>query len=217
MPAPDLWLAACLAGGGFAGWTAARATRVFAEEVTASRRLEAAMAVAGAVLFAWAWAVTPMGLVLVASLALAFCLLTLTAVDLAAFRLPDLLTLPLTAAGLLLAWKLPAADGLGGHLAGSLAGYGVLALVAWGFRRLRGQEGIGMGDAKLMAAAGAWLGWQALPSVLLLGCAGGLLWWSAARMLRGPDRDPRIPFGAPLCAAIWLVWLYGPLQVGPAV
>jgi leader peptidase (prepilin peptidase)/N-methyltransferase len=213
LPAPDLWLAACLAGGGFAGWTAARATRVFVDELAASWRLEAAMAAAGAVLFAWAWAVTPMGLVLIASLALAFCLLTLTAVDISAFRLPDLITLPLTAAGLLLAWRLPAADGLMDHLAGSLAGYGVLALVAWGFRRLRGQEGIGMGDAKLMAAAGAWLGWQALPSVLLLGCGGGLLWWSVGRLLKSDE--PRIPFGAPLCAGIWLVWLYGPLQLAP--
>ena len=210
MPVPDLWLAACILAGGFAGWTAGRAARLLASGITASWKLEAALVLAGAALSAWAWAVTPEGLVLVASLALAFCLLTLAAVDIAVFRLPDLITLPLTAAGLLLAWALPAADGFLGHLAGSLVGYGVLALTAWGFRRFRGVDGIGMGDAKLMAAAGAWLGWQALPSVLLLGCGGGLLWWSVGRMLR--SQEPRIPFGAPLCAAIWLVWLHGPLQ-----
>jgi leader peptidase (prepilin peptidase)/N-methyltransferase len=146
---------------------------------------------------------------------LAWGLLALAAVDVAVFRLPDALTLPLTGLGLLLAWLLPAADGWPDHLAGSVAGYGFLALFAWGFRRLRGHDGLGLGDAKLMAVAGAWLGWRALPSVLVIGCLGGLLWWLGARILaRGKAHDPRIPFGAPLCAAIWLVWLYGPLQIG---
>jgi leader peptidase (prepilin peptidase)/N-methyltransferase len=173
------------------------------------------MAAACTALFAWAWAVTPAGLVLAVSMALAWCLLSLAVTDALVFRLPDLLTLPLCAAGLLAAWRLPAADGLVDHVVGALAGYGVLALIAWGFRRLRGQDGIGMGDAKLMAAAGAWLGWRALPSVLLLGCLGGLLWWAVGRLAdRRAERDPRIPFGAPLCAAVWLVWLYGPLEIG---
>jgi prepilin signal peptidase PulO-like enzyme (type II secretory pathway) len=49
----------------------------------------------------------------------------------------------------------------------------------------------------------------------VLACLGGLLWWLAMRILaRGREHDPRIPFGAPLCAAVWITWLYGPLQVG---
>lgn len=208
---PDLALAASLAAAPLAGWGAAWAVRAYGGATGVSRRLELGLAGVCAILFAWAWAVTPHGLVLVASLALAAALIALAAIDVAVLRLPDPLTLPLAAAGLALAWKLPAGDGLNAHLIGALAGYSVLALIAWGFRRLRGRDGIGMGDAKLMAAAGAWLGWSALPTVLVLGCMGGLLWWLAARRL-DPERDPLIPFGAPLCAAIWIVWLHGPLQ-----
>lgn len=211
-----LVLPACLAGGLATGWLCALLARRLAEGgIGPGWRLPAAMAGACAALFAWAWATTPFGPVLAASLVLAWSLMVLAAVDVAVLRLPDLITLPLTAVGLLLAWWLPAADGWADHLAGSVAGYGFLALFAWGFRRLRGVDGLGLGDAKLMAAAGAWLGWRALPSVLVIGCLGGLVWWLVARILaRGREHDPRIPFGAPLCAAIWLVWLYGPLQLG---
>lgn len=211
-----LVLPVCLAAGLACGWLGALLARRLAEgRIGPGWRLPAAMAGGGALLFGWAWAVTPFGPVLAASLVLGWSLMVLAAVDVAALRLPDLITLPLTAAGLLLAWLLPAADGWPDHLAGSVAGYGFLVLFGWGFRKLRGVEGLGLGDAKLMAAAGAWLGWRALPSVLVIGCLGGLVWWLAARILaRGRERDPRIPFGAPLCVAIWLVWLYGPLQLG---
>lgn len=216
MTAPDLALVGCLAAGPLAGWAAARATRLFAPDIARPPGLELALAAACTALFAWAWAITPPGLVLAASLLLAWCLLVLAATDIAVLRLPDAVTLPLAAAGLVMAWRLPAADGLLAHVAGALAGYAALAAIAWGFRRLRGVEGIGMGDAKLMAAAGAWLGWRALPGVLILGCLGGLLWWSLARGLsRAPEGSARIPFGAPLCAAIWLTWLYGQLQFTP--
>jgi leader peptidase (prepilin peptidase)/N-methyltransferase len=216
MAPSTLVLPACLAGGAACGWLGALAARRLAEGgVESGSRPSTAMSGGCALLFAWAWAVTPLGPVLAASLLLGWSLMVLAAVDVAVLRLPDLITLPLTAVGLLLAWWLPAADGWADHLAGSVAGYGFLALFAWGFRRLRGVEGLGLGDAKLMAAAGAWLGWQALPSVLVIGCLGGLVWWLVARIIaRGGERDPRIPFGAPLCAAIWLVWLYGPLQLG---
>jgi leader peptidase (prepilin peptidase)/N-methyltransferase len=216
MAVPAIILPACAAGGLVSGWLGALAVSALAgPDPSAGRKLAAGMAIGCALLFAWASMVTPFGPVLAASLGLAWTLLVLACVDASVFRLPDLLTLPLCAAGLLLAWLLPAADGWPDHLAGSVAGYGFLALFAWGFRRLRGYDGLGMGDAKLMAAAGAWLGWRALPSVLLVGCLGGLVWWLVARLRsRGTNADPRIPFGAPLCAAVWLVWLYGPLEIG---
>jgi leader peptidase (prepilin peptidase) / N-methyltransferase len=163
--------------------------------------------------FAWAWAATPPGLVLALSLGLGWALLTLALIDARAHRLPDSLTLPLLAAGLAVAFALPGAPILD-HLAGAAAGYGVLAAIGWAFWRLRGQEGLGLGDAKLLAAAGAWLGWRPLPTVLIVACALALA-WIAVRAARGGGGALRAPvaFGPPLCAATWIVWLYGPLTV----
>lgn len=127
----------------------------------------------------------------------------LAAVDLLALRLPDIITLPLGLAGLLLGPRLLDAP-LMDHMVGAGAGYAVLALLAWAYARLRGREGLGLGDAKLLAVAGAWLGWMALPTVVVLACAGGLGWAGIRVLRRGREglAEP-IAFGAPLCAAIW--------------
>ena len=66
--------------------------------------------------------------------------------------------------------------------------------------------GRGLGDAKLFSAAGAWLGWQVLPSALLLTCAGGLV-WAALRILRGRSAADALPLGPPMALAFWLLWL----------
>lgn len=134
-------------------------------------------------------------------------LVLLACVDVLAFRLPNLVTLPLVPAGL--AWGLhggepPMAD----RLIGAAAGWLVLTVVGWIFARLRGREGLGAGDAKLLAAAGAWLGWRALPSVVLIGCAAGFVWVALAVPLRGKQAlSEPLPFGLPLCLGIWVVWL----------
>ncbi|HEX8232115.1 MAG TPA: A24 family peptidase [Caulobacteraceae bacterium] len=182
---------------------------------TALDRRQAAAVVAATVsLFAWAALASPGDWRLTASCALAWSLLVLAAVDLTQLRLPDLLTLPLLAAGLFASLFLPEAQPLD-HLAGAAAAYGAMAGLAWAYSQFRGREGLGLGDAKLLAAAGAWLGWQALPSVVLVACAAafamiGLRWTMHGReTLRQP-----FPFGAPLCLAFWLTWLHGPL--GPA-
>ncbi len=162
-------------------------------------------------LFAWALLVAPMTPVLAASLVLAGTLVTLTAIDVVVYRLPDPLTLPLVVGGLIVATWLP--DGrLVDHLIGAVAGYGVLAALQWGFERVRGHEGIGLGDAKLLAAAGAWLGWSPLPSVLLIACAAAFLQLSMMTIIqrRSAFRD-RLAFGGPLCLATWIVWLHGPM------
>ncbi|MDH4384500.1 MAG: A24 family peptidase [Caulobacter sp.] len=160
---------------------------------------------------AWAALAGPGGWLLAASGLLAWVLSALALVDVMTFRLPNLLTYPLILAGLLVSIILPQPD-LPGHLIGALAGFGSLALVGAVYRRLRGREGLGLGDAKLMAAGGAWLGWQSLPTVLLAACACAMLWllFEAARNRRLALGQP-IAFGPPLCAGIWLVWLYGPL------
>src|SRR5690606_32770961 len=97
----------------------------------------------------------------------AFMLMLLAHIDIRTRLLPDALTLPLLWLGLGAAWlgwgRVPLYDAV----AGVMAGYGVLWLLLQGFRLLRGIEGMGYGDLKLVAALGAWLGWQALPGVLL--------------------------------------------------
>ena len=138
-------------------------------------------------------------------------LLILAVVDVRVLRLPDVLTLPLIAAGLgagLLVSERAWLD----HLIGVAAGYAAFAAVAWAYRRVRSREGLGLGDAKLLAAAGAWLTWIALPSVVLLAALLALAWAVVLRLARreGPG-DDRLPFGPALCLAFWWTWLYGPL------
>lgn len=144
-----------------------------------------------------------------------WALLTLAAIDLRHFLLPDLLTLPLAAGGLFLAvlgapaWPVGATD----SAVGLVAGFGVIWGVGWAYRRLRGREGIGLGDAKLLAAGGAWTGWQGLASVVLIAALAGLALALAesARKRRGLKPLARVPFGVCLALGIWLVVLYGPL------
>ena len=127
----------------------------------------------------------------------------LGAVDLLALRLPDIVTLPLGLSGLVLGPGLLATP-LRDHAIGAAAGYIVLALIGWVYTRVRGRDGLGLGDAKLLAVGGAWLGWAALPNVVVLACAGGLA-WAALRLLRRGQSglSEPIAFGLPLCAAIW--------------
>lgn len=145
------------------------------------------------------------GAVLWASCGLGWSLLTLAWIDAVSLRLPDALTLPLILAGLAEAlWLDP--DALTARALGAALGYTLLWGLAAGYRRLRGRDGLGLGDAKLLAAAGAWVGAGLLPTVLLLAAAGGLAW--ALRRLR-PDPLARLAFGPPLAAATWVVWLWG--------
>lgn len=152
------------------------------------------------------------GWMLWASCALGLVLLTLAATDLLYFRLPDFLTLPLIAAGLLansaISW-----DRLVDCVLGSLAGFVFVLILRAVYFRLRGREGIGLGDAKLLAAAGAWVTWAGLPSVLLIASLSGLGFALISRW-RSLSFSDWIPFGAFLCAGTWLVWLYGPLMPG---
>jgi len=145
-----------------------------------------------------------------ATLLLGWALFLLAVIDAASFRLPDAITLGAGVAGLAVTW-IVSRDQLVAHLAGAALGFALLAGLALFYRRLRGREGLGLGDAKLAAVGGAWLGWLALPSVILLAAAGGLILYGVAAVRSGTKvlSDP-IPFGIPLSFAIWLIWLYGP-------
>lgn len=141
---------------------------------------------------------------------LGWWLLALATIDLVAWLLPDRLTLPLIAAGLLISATggrtvLPAPASLPMALAGAALGYASLATIAWGYRRLRAREGLGLGDAKLFAAAGAWLGAERLPMVLLIAALAGL---AQAALRRAPFRaETAVPFGPALALAFWLAYL----------
>jgi leader peptidase (prepilin peptidase)/N-methyltransferase len=154
------------------------------------------------------------GWLLCASLALGWTLLTLAAIDLRHYLLPNVLTLPLVPAGLAVAWLIEPAR-VADHVVGAAVGLFGFALIAWLYRRVRQREGLGLGDAKLLAAGGAWLGWQALPSVVVVGAAAALA-VALAGALAGSKlaTTTRIAFGPYLALAIWLVWLYGPFVVG---
>ena len=143
------------------------------------------------------------------SCVLGWWLLALAWVDWDHMRLPDALTLPLLLAGLGATWLLDP-DAAPEHAAAAALGYMAFRGLAAAYRRLRGRSGLGLGDAKLLAAAGAWLGLQALPQVVL-GAALLGLGMAAALALRGRPvgAATALPFGPALCAATWAVWLGG--------
>ncbi len=145
------------------------------------------------------------------SAALAAVLVVLSAVDLAVRRLPDVLTLPLALAGLAWTWA-TAPDMLAWHGLAAIAGYGLLWGVARLYRRARGRPGLGLGDAKLLGVAGAWVGPQGLTTVLLVGSLAALGVVAVMRWRgRAMTLASAIPFGPFLALGLWVVWLYGPL------
>ena len=145
---------------------------------------------------------------------LGWTLLALALIDRRAFLLPDVLTLPLLGFGLAATTAL-APDDLPDHVIGAALGWGGFALIAAAYRALRGRDGLGGGDAKLLAAGGAWLGWAALPAIVLAAAVLGLL-EVGMRALAGhaPAADEPIALGTWLAVAIWVLWLVGVPMVG---
>jgi leader peptidase (prepilin peptidase)/N-methyltransferase len=149
--------------------------------------------------------------VLLLSLLLGGTLIALTEIDRTSFRLPDRLTLALVVGGL-------AAAAVNGndvlwHLFSAALGLALIVLTDQIYRAVRGVAGIGLGDAKLFAASGAWLGAEGLPSVLLWACASALLVVVLGRAMgRRLDAQTAIPFGPFLALGTWIVWCLGPLN-----
>jgi len=135
----------------------------------------------------------------VAAFALCATLIATSAIDLEHQLLPDSLTLPLLWGGLIV--------NLAGRFAtlhdaviGAIAGYLALWCVYWVFRLLRGVEGIGYGDFKLLAALGAWLGWAALPQIVAIAAVAGALTGLVATWAGRRRFDEPLPFGPYLAA-----------------
>ena len=148
------------------------------------------------------------GPMLWASCLLGWTLLTLAVCDAASFRLPDALTLPLVLMGLAVTWFL-APEATTDHALAAALGYLAFRGIAAAYQRLRGAPGLGQGDAKLMAAAGAWVGLAVLPDVVLVAALAGLA-YAGVLALRGRalTARTRLPFGPCLAIATWLAWLY---------
>jgi len=144
---------------------------------------------AGAILFVWA-------------------MIALTGIDFDTQLLPDSITLPMVWLGLLFN-LLGTYTSLSSAVIGAMAGYLSLWSVYWGFRLATGKEGMGFGDFKLLAAIGAWLGWQMLPVTILLSSLVGAIVGVGLIVLAKRGRNVPIPFGPYLAAAGLLALFYG--------
>lgn len=143
-----------------------------------------------------------------AAMLLLWTLLALSVIDIDHQLLPDNLTLPLLWAGLLINYFGVFAP-LASAVIGAAAGYLSLWLLFHGFKLLTGKEGMGYGDFKLFAAAGAWLGWQQLPLIILLASFVGAVVGIGFIVLKGRDRRLPIPFGPFICAGIVIALFWG--------
>ena len=143
-----------------------------------------------------------------AALLLTWALLALSMIDVDHQLLPDSITLPLLWLGLTLS-LFPVFTDMRSSLIGAIAGYLSLWTVYQLFKLLTGKEGMGFGDFKLLAALGAWMGWQALPVIVILSSAVGALLGGAMIAIQGRDRAQPIPFGPYLAIAGWIALLWG--------
>jgi leader peptidase (prepilin peptidase) / N-methyltransferase len=145
---------------------------------------------------------------LLAALAITWLLIALTFIDIDTQLLPDQLTFLGLWAGLLLSTQavfVPPVDAI----FGAVLGYLILWTLYWGFKLLTRKEGMGYGDFKLMAMAGAWVGWQYLPIVIFIASFTGTLWGLYAMFKRGSHKDHPLPFGPFIALGLWLTLLYG--------
>jgi leader peptidase (prepilin peptidase)/N-methyltransferase len=151
-----------------------------------------------------------------AAIGMTWALIAISVIDLDHMIIPDSISLPLIWAGLTLSLL---SGTVGGEIlfiepktaiVGGLAGYLSLWSIYHLFRLLTGKEGMGYGDFKLLAALGAWLGWQMLPLIILLSAMVGAAVGISLIMFKRQERSAPIPFGPFLAAAGWIAMLYGP-------
>jgi leader peptidase (prepilin peptidase)/N-methyltransferase len=148
------------------------------------------------------------GAALPAALVFAWALIAAAAIDLDTQLLPDRITLPLLWLGLLVNVFGVFVD-LRSAVLGAAGGYLLLWSVYWIFRVVAGKEGMGYGDFKLLAALGAWTGWQAIPLIVLVSAGAGAIVGIALIVFAKRGRDARIPFGPYLAAGGLVALLWG--------
>ncbi len=153
----------------------------------------------------WRFGLTPSG---IAAMVLSYALLALAFIDYDHQLLPDDVTYP----GIWLGLScnlFSMFTSLSSAVIGAVAGYLVLWLVYHGFRLVTGKEGMGYGDFKLLALLGAWLGWQALPAIIILAAGVASVLGIGMILSKKLSRDTPVPFGPFLAAAGWLVLIWG--------
>ena len=145
----------------------------------------------------------------------AFCaaLVALTAIDWDTTLLPDDITLPLLWGGLLASAAGLTAVPLQDAVLGAAAGYLALWSVYWAFKLATGKEGMGYGDFKLLAALGAWFGWEALVPIILLASVIGAVVGIAMKFARSLREGKYVPFGPFLAGGGFAVLLWGPQRI----
>ncbi len=157
---------------------------------------------------------------LAAALVFSYALIALTMIDYDHQLLPDSITLPLLWLGLLLSLFHGQTDAQRLFIApqtaivGAAAGYLSLWSVYQLFKLITGKEGMGFGDFKLLAALGAWLGWQALPLIIILSAVVGAVVGGLAMIVARHGRETPIPFGPFLAAAGWISMIWGDTLTG---
>ena len=166
--------------------------------------LELTMGVAWGVI-AWFYPATENPVFLAQAITLFTLLWILTLIDVETFLLPNVLTFPGIGIGLLFSWQ---QGYIIDALIGTIAGYGIFWLVAKLFLLATGREGMGQGDFKLLAMLGAFMGWQALPFIIMLSSVTGAVIGSLALLLAKKGLRAEIPYGPYLAAAgmIWFFW-----------
>ncbi len=153
--------------------------------------------------------VFPQTMVLPWVLLLTWCLITLSFIDIDHKLLPDNITLPLIWLGLLFNLTVNGFTSAQNAILGAVAGYLILWTVYQVHHLITKKEGMGYGDFKLLAAAGAWLGWQYLPIILLLSAGSGVIIGVTMMLIKNLSKDVQIPFGPYIAVAFFLALLWG--------
>lgn len=168
------------------------------------------LAIAVPVMVASAWLLAAPGTILL-SLSLGALLIALSAIDIATLRLPDALTFTVLLFGAIMV-ALTRPHLWPHHLLGAGIGYVALVGLELAYKRLRGRDGLGRGDAKLLGAIGMWVAWPGLAPVLLVASVSGLLGAVAASLFgkRALSGETQMAFGPWIALGGWVVWLAAP-------
>ena len=149
------------------------------------------------------------------AITLTVVLVVISMIDADTQLIPDSIVLPLVWLGLAMSLFYPMTGantlfiGPKDAIVGAMAGYLALWSIFWLFKLVTGKDGMGYGDFKLLAALGAWLGWQQLPMIIMMSAVVGAVINISLIILRGKDRSIPIPFGPYLAAAGWITMLWG--------
>lgn len=149
------------------------------------------------------------------AIVLTLALVAITMIDADTQLIPDSIVLPLMWLGLAMSlFHAPPHEGTlfispSNAIVGAMAGYLTLWSIFWLFKLITGKDGMGYGDFKLLAALGAWLGWQQLPMIIMMSAVVGAVINISMIIAKGKDRSIPIPFGPYLAAAGWITMLWG--------